>query len=123
MFKRAEEIVECVFIVRTLGALFGVLEELLGVSLEGWVDRLIADERADQVAAKTYALCRRGDIEITGEVDDYEPGTLRLVMKIPRKEASSVRSVFEAYRVAYGTGAAFRPPEESLKLFRRHLKP
>jgi len=120
---RAEEIVECLCITGALVTLFGALEELLGVSLESWVGRLVADEKADQVSAKAYVLCEHGDVEITGKVDEYEPETLRLVMKVPRAKAASVRSVFEAYRMAYGTGASFRSPEESLKLFRQHIRP
>ncbi len=81
-------------------ALFG-LECAFGVSFAGAeCERVFGDATADQVSAKRYTFFTSPHLSVTGQVDDFEPDTIRVRVEGKRGCGAILRRVVQASEFA-----------------------
>jgi hypothetical protein len=108
----------------SLDFLFEPIEEILNMKFrEEVIETILKDFEEDQVNQKTYRLSKENNrTEITGFVDDYEPESILLsINNITKKEKEVLKEILENYEFAFGSGANFRPVEETIKMYRQGI--
>ena len=110
-----------------LRVLLSAFERLLRVKFkEEEVERIFVDAEADSeggmdISEKNYLLYGDGKLVVRGEVDEYEPETIWLIIEGARRLHGKLSRVCEDFELLSGAyeGAYERSSEENMALFRK----
>jgi hypothetical protein len=84
----------------------GFLERLSAVLMVPFsiteIDRVFIESETDQVNAKSYCFCRSSRLQVIGEVDDYEPETIRIQIRGSSKHETAFRCLDDEFRLIIG---------------------
>ncbi len=110
-----------------LRVLLSAFERVLRVKFkEEEVERLFVDAEMDpdggmDMSEKSYLLHDGGKLVVRGEVGEYEPETVELIIEGARKFHGTLSQICEDFELLSGAyeGAYERPSEENMALFRK----
>ena len=92
--------------------------------INGILPQVIDDSKKDQVNEKRYTLCEeKGQVLVEGIVEEYEHETIWIeFMTLNSKTMQRLTEIFDHYEFAFGSGALFRPVEESVEIFEKGIQ-